>query len=145
MKLKATRIQVWRASIDDRVGGAAERLEPLAKAGADLEFVFARRTPELPGAGVVFVAPVKGAKVVRAAREAGFSQPADIHFLRIEGANKSGLIGAVTRALADAGISFRGVSAAALGRSSVAYIAFDAAADATKGARVLSRIGQGGS
>src|SRR5262245_22844399 len=140
MKLKLTRTQVWRATIDDRVGGAAERLEPLAKAGADLEFVFARRTPEQPGAGVVYVAPIKGAKAIAAARQAGFTQPDDIHFLRIEGANKPGLIGVVTRALAEAGISFRGVSAAALGRSGVAYIAFDAAADATKGARVLSRI-----
>ena len=140
MKLKVTRMQVWRAAIDDRVGGAADRLEPLAKTGADLEFVFARRTPERPGAGVVYAAPIKGAKLIRAAKEAGYSRPDDIHFLRIEGANKAGLISVVTRALADAGISFRGVSAAALGRSGVAYIAFDAAEDATKGARVLSRI-----
>ena len=140
MKLKVTRVQVWRATIDDRVGGAAERLEPLAKAGADLQFVFARRTPEQPGAGVVYVAPVTGAKVIAAAKLAGFAQPADIHFLRIEGANKPGLIGALTRALGNAGISFRGVSAAAVGRNAVAYVAFDTAADATKGARLLARI-----
>ena len=140
MKLNATRVQVWRATIDDRVGGAAERLEPLAKAGANLEFVFARRTPEQPGAGVVYVAPVKGAKVTAAARKAGFTQPDDIHFLRVEGADRPGLVGGVTRALADAGISFRGVSAAALRRNAIAYIAFDDSADATKGARVLRRI-----
>jgi hypothetical protein len=141
MKLNVTRIQVWRAAIDDRVGGAADRLEPLGQVGGDLEFVFARRTPEQPGAGVVYVAPLKGAKVIAAARRAGFSQPQDIHFLRIQGTNKPGLMGVVTRALADAGISFRGVSAATIGRTGVAYVAFDAAADATKGARVLSRIG----
>ena len=140
MKLKVTRMQVWRAPIDDRVGGAADRLEPLAQAGADLEFVFARRTPEQPGAGVVYVAPIKGAKVLRAAREARFVQPDDIHFLRIEGANKAGLMVLVTRALGDARISFRGVSAAAVGRTGVAYLAFDSADDAAKGARVLSRI-----
>ena len=140
MKLNVTRMQVWRSAIDDRVGGAAERLEPLAKAGADLEFVFARRTPEQPGAGVVYVAPLKGATVIRAARQMGFSQPDDIHFLRIAGTNKPGLIAVVTRALGDSGISFRGVSAASLGRTGVAYIAFDTAADAAKGARVLSRI-----
>ena len=87
MKLKVTRIQVWRSAIDDRVGGAADRLAPLAKAGADLEFVFARRTPEQPGAGVVYVAPVKGAKAIRAAKQVGFSRPDDIHFLRIAGTN----------------------------------------------------------
>ena len=140
MKLKVTRVQVWRATIDDRVGGAADRLEPLAQAGANLEFVFARRTPEQPGAGVVYVAPIKGAKVIRAARAAGFTQPRDIHFVRIEGANKAGLSGVVTRALAESGISFRGVSAAAVGRNAVAHIAFDTAEDAIKGARVLSRI-----
>ena len=46
MALKATRNDVWTAMIDDRAGGAADVLESLAKAGVNLEMVFARRTPE---------------------------------------------------------------------------------------------------
>ena len=45
MTIKASRYDVWMAVIDDRAGGAADRLEALARAGADLEVVFARRTP----------------------------------------------------------------------------------------------------
>jgi predicted amino acid-binding ACT domain protein len=140
MKLKVTRTRVWRSAIDDRVGGTADRLEPLAQAGADFEFVFARRTPEMPGAGVIYVAPVTGSKVIAAARRAGFSQPTDIHFLRIEGADKAGLVAVITRALGDAGISFRGVSSAAIGNRAVSHVAFDTAADASKAARLLGKL-----
>ncbi|HLE65661.1 MAG TPA: hypothetical protein VI730_00785, partial [Burkholderiales bacterium] len=65
MALKVSKVDLWMATIDDRAGGAADKLEPLAKAGANFEFVFTRRTPEQPGKGVVFAAPVRGAKVVR--------------------------------------------------------------------------------
>ena len=75
MALKATRAEVWAASIEDRAGGAAEKLEALAKAGASLEMVLTRRTPENPGRGVMFVTPLKGAKAMRAAQEAGFAKP----------------------------------------------------------------------
>ena len=62
MALKSTKAEVWAVSIDDRSGGVADKLEPLAKAGANFEMVFARRTPENPGKGMLFVTPVKGAK-----------------------------------------------------------------------------------
>ena len=58
MAIKASRIDVWMTIIDDRAGGAAEKLEALAKAGADLEVVFARRTPEQPGQGILFAGPI---------------------------------------------------------------------------------------
>ena len=104
MKLKVNRVDVWTATIDDRAGGAAERLEPLAKAGADFEYVFARRTPEQPGKGIVFVYPVKGSKVTKAAQDAGFAKPDHIHSVRIEGANKPGTTAKIARALAGAGL-----------------------------------------
>jgi len=37
-----------------------QMLEALAKAGADLEVVFARRTPEQPGQGILFAGPIAG-------------------------------------------------------------------------------------
>jgi hypothetical protein len=45
----------------------------------------------------------------------------------------------MTRALAAAGINLRGVSAAALGRRTVTYFAFDSAADADNAVRVLKK------
>src|SRR5438067_10909884 len=74
MAIKASRNDVWMAVIDDRAGGAADKLETLAKAGADLEIVFARRTPEHPGQGILFAGPIEGAKVTRAAQDAGFKR-----------------------------------------------------------------------
>src|SRR5712692_2041085 len=101
MTLKVSRVDLWTASIDDRAGGAADRLEPLSKAGANFEFVFSRRTPEQPGTGMLFVTPVKGAKVIQAAQAAGFAKPHNIHSVRIEGANKPGVTAMVARALAN--------------------------------------------
>ncbi|PYM13219.1 MAG: amino acid-binding protein, partial [Verrucomicrobia bacterium] len=72
MKLKVTRAVVWAASIEDRPGALADKLGALAKGGAKLDFVLARRAPESPGMGVVFVAPLKGERQMRAAIDAGF-------------------------------------------------------------------------
>jgi hypothetical protein len=56
MALKVGKADMWSVMIDDRAGGAAEKIEPLAKAGANFEFLLARRTPEQPGRGVIFLA-----------------------------------------------------------------------------------------
>jgi hypothetical protein len=45
----------------------------------------------------------------------------------------------MTRTLADAGINLRGLSAAALGRRAVTYLAFDSGADADTAIRVLKK------
>lgn len=140
MKLKVTRTDIWRATIDDRPGGAADSLERLAKAGANLEFLLARRTPEEPGKGVMFAAPLKGARVLRVAQEAGFAKAADIHGLRVEGGDVPGLAARMTRALAAAGVSFRGLSAIAQGRKFVAYLSLDTAEDATQATRTLKKV-----
>jgi hypothetical protein len=140
MTLKLSRVDLWTASIDDRAGGAADRLEPLSKAGANFEFVFSRRTPEQPGRGMLFVTPVKGAKVIQAARSAGFAKPQNIHSVRIEGANKPGVTTMVARALANGGISFRALSASGIGSKFVGYVAFDTAKDAAKAVSLLKKL-----
>jgi hypothetical protein len=140
MALKATKAEIWVATIEDRAGGAAEKLDALAQGGANLEMLLARRT-EQPGQGVMFVTPVKGAKAVKAAQAAGFGKPENIHSVRIEGGDKPGLGAKIARALGDAGISFRGVSAVAMGRNFISYIACDSAEDATKALSVLKKVG----
>jgi hypothetical protein len=140
MTLKVSRVDLWTASIDDRAGGAADKLEPLSKAGANFEFVFSRRTPEQPGRGMLFVTPVKGAKVVQAAQTAGFTKPENLHSVRIEGANKPGVTAKAARALANAGISFRALSATGIGSKFVSYVALDTAEEAAKAVSLLRRL-----
>lgn len=67
MGLKVNKVEVWAATIEDRVGGLVHKLAPLSAAGANLEFVIARRAPEQPGKGVVFVAPLAGTEQVNGA------------------------------------------------------------------------------
>ena len=140
MALKVSKAEVWTTTIEDRTGGAADKIEPLTRAGANFEFVFARRMPEQPGRGLCMVAPVKGKKVVAAATATGFTRALDITALRVEGSNKAGSAARMTRALADAGVSFRGLSAAAVGTKFVGYVAFDNAADAERAAKVLKKV-----
>lgn len=140
MAVKVSKIEMWMATIDDRAGGAADKLEPLAKAGANFEFVFTRRTPEQPGKGVLFVTPVRGAKVVRAAQDAGFAKSDSLHSVRIDGANRPGVTAKTARTLADAGISFRALSASAIGSKFVSYVALDSAEDAAKAAGLLKKL-----
>lgn len=140
MKLKVTKAKVWAAAIEDRAGGLAEKLAPLAAAGANLDFIIARRAPEQPGKGVVFVTPLKGARQVKTATAAGFHTTDTLQSLRVEGTDKPGLGAKVTKALAEAGISLRGLSAAAIGRKFVCHLALDTADDATKAAGILKKL-----
>ena len=140
MALNVTRADVWAASIEDRPGGLAEKLAALAEAGAQLEFVIARRASEKPGTGVVFLTPLKGAAQIRAAKKAGFEKTKSLHSLRVEGPDQPGLGAKMTQALAQAGINLRGLSAAAIGRRCVVHLALDSTADAAKAARLLKRL-----
>ena len=117
-----------------------EKIAPLAKAGASFEFVFARRTPEQPGRGILYVTPVKGAKVIQAAKAAGFDKAPAMHPVRIEGGDKPGIGASMLRTLAHAGISFRGISAHAIGRKFTCTLALDSAQDADRAVKLLKKL-----
>jgi len=140
MKLSISRTEVWAATIDDRPGAVAESLAALAAAGANLGFIIARRKPEQRGSGVLLVTPLKGAKQIRVAEESGFRRTESLHSIRAEGLDKAGLGARMTEAIAGAGINLRGLSAAAIGKRFVTYLVLDTAADATKVARILSKL-----
>jgi len=140
MKLAVTRVDVWAASITDKPGGLAGKLNTLSAAGANLEFVVARRAPDKPGTGVVFVTPIKGAKQAKAAKEAGFATTPSLHSVRVEGVDKPGLGALLTKALADAGVNLRGLTAAAIGKKFVMHLALDTAEDAAKAVRILKGL-----
>jgi hypothetical protein len=139
MAYAISKVDVWAGEIADRPGGLAATLESLQNAGANLEFLVARRAPDKPGTGVVFVTPIKGTKQKSAAGSAGLQTTDSLHSLRVEGPDRPGLGTKMTRALADAGINVRGVSAAAIGRRAITYFAFDSAADAASALRVLRK------
>lgn len=140
MKLKITREDVWVAGIKDKPGGLAAKLADLTRAGANLAFVIARRESSIPGTGVVFVTPLKGAAQLKAARQAGFAKSKSLHSLRILCADRKGLGAEVTRALAKEGINLRGFSGAALAKQCVFHLAFDKVSDARKAAAVLKKL-----
>jgi hypothetical protein len=138
MALKVSKADVWAATVEDRAGGTADKLDALSKAGANLEMLLARRTDE-PGKGVMFVTPLKG-KALKAAEAAGLGKPQTIYSVRIEGGDKPGLGAKIARALGDAGISFRGISAVAIGRKFVSYVALDSAEDQAKAVSTLKKL-----
>jgi hypothetical protein len=140
MKFKVERIDTWVASLEDKPGALAAKLEALAKGRVNLEFVIARRAPDRPGKGVVFVTPVKGAGAIRAAKEKGFRKTKELCTIRVEGPDKAGQGAAVVQALADGGLNLRGLSAAALGKKFVTFIALDKQADAAKAVSLLRKL-----
>jgi hypothetical protein len=137
MRVDASRVDIWTASIEDRPGGLAEKLKALAEADADLEFISARRAPEKPGTGVVFVVPIKGPRQIRVAKEVGFRKSESLHGVRVATGNKPGFGAELTEQLADAGINLRGLSVASIGNRAMFHLAFDSNADANKAMQVL--------
>jgi hypothetical protein len=133
-------VDVWGANIEDKPGGLADKLAALANAGAQLEFVIARRTFEKPGAGVVFLSPLKGPAQIQAAKKAGFVKNKGLHSVRVEGPDRPGVGAHLTQSLAQAGINLRGLLAAAVGRRFVAHLALDDAATAMKAVRILKQL-----
>src|SRR5437588_11024645 len=108
MEVKLDRVHVWSGDVADEAGGVPAKLALLAQAGANLEYVYTRRTPEKPGTGVLYVAPVTGPMQVRAAKAAGLSETNDPVVMRVEGDNAAGLTHRVTQQWAMAGLSLQG-------------------------------------
>ncbi len=137
---KVEKIDIWTVEMEDKPGATTGLFNVLAEAGADLQFALARRQPDKPGKGVLFVSPIKGAKQEEAARRAGFVPRADVVGVRVEGTNQPGLGYKLTQALGAAGLNVRAILANVIGTQCVAVIAFDNPADADKGYQVLRQL-----
>ena len=129
--------EVWVASMEDKPGALGNKLAALAEAGADLDFIIARRSHEKPGTGVLFVTPLRGDKEIEAATEDGFNVSSHLHGVRVEGRNEPGVATKVTRKLGQAGLNLRGFSGAVIGTQFVLHLAFDTAEDAQKAIALL--------
>ena len=137
MDLIVERVDVWAAGIKDKPGRLARVLTGLREAGADFDFIIARRVAEKPGTGVVFVTPLRGDREVAAAADLGFNVTSSVHSVRIEGENKPGVTAELTQKLAEVGINIRGLSASVSGARFVIFIGLDSAADAAKAVSIL--------
>jgi len=134
---KISRETVWAGDLLNRPGMVARVLEAVRNAGGNLEFVVARKVSA--NTARLFVAPVKGAKLVRAAREVGLSPADSMHTVRILGPDRPGLGADLTRAIADAGINIRGLSSAAMAKQSVCLLAFATDAEAKSAIKVVKK------
>ena len=137
MDLVIERVDVWAATIEDQPGSLANKLTAVAQAGADLDFIIARRSPEQPGAGVVFVTPLRGDAEIAAAAAVGFTAANSLHSVRVEGPNRAGISAELAQKLADGGVNLRGFSAAVIGARFIIYLALDTREDAAEATRLL--------
>lgn len=137
MRMDVNRVDVWAASMEDRPGGLAEKLDALAQADIDLDFVNARRAPDKHGEGVVFVMPIKGPRKIRAAKKVGFEKTKSLHGIRIATGNKPGFSSELARKIADAGINLRAFSGASISNRAIFYLAFDSETDVNKALRLI--------
>jgi len=139
MELIVERVDVWAASITDEAGSLARLLTGLQEAGADLDLILARRAPEKPGTGVVFVTPLRGDRELAAAAELGFNITKSVNSVRVEGENRPGVAAELTQKLGAAGINLRGLSAAVIGARFILYIGLHTASDAEKAVNILQK------
>ena len=84
--------------------------------------------------------PIEGAKVTRAAQEAGFKRTENIHGVRIEGSDKPGLGAKIARAVAESGVSVRGLNAMAMGKNFLSFLSCDSADDAAKALKAVRKL-----
>ncbi len=140
MALKVTKVDVWAGDLIDAPGGLAVVLEQLSRGGESIEFQIARRSDKHVKIGKVFVTPVTSGKAKEAAGRAALRRATKLFTLRIEGGDKQGLGSKITRAIGNAGVNAKGVSAAVIGNKFVCYISFDSEQDADTAMATLKRL-----
>jgi predicted amino acid-binding ACT domain protein len=139
MTLLVEHVDVWAATIQDKPGAVAAALDELREAGADLQFIIARRAPDFPGKGVLFVTPLQGDNEVAVAAQLGFNVTRSVNTVRVMGPDRRGIAAELTKKIADAAINLRGFSASVIGPQFVAYIAVDSGEDANRVIEVLGK------
>jgi hypothetical protein len=140
MALTVKKITLWRCEVANRPGALANTLDPITKAGADLQVLMGYRFPGNESRAAIELFPVSGKKASSAASAAGL-KPSAIPALLVEGDNKPGVAYAIARGLADAGINLDFLVAQAIGRRYVATCGFESEQDATKAAGVIKKAG----
>ncbi len=138
MSYSINKVEVWAADIPNRAGTLSRVLDGVSSAGAQLEFMIARKMNDATSR--VFVAPIKGAKRVKAASGVGLKRAAGLLSLRIEGPDRPGLGSKITNAVAQQGVNLRGASAAAVGKKAVFYLAVESEQDLKEATRAVRKV-----
>jgi len=138
MAVKVKRITLWRKELENKAGTLAGTLEPLAKAGADLQIVMGYRYPGDSTKAVVELHPIGNKKATQAAQEAGLAASA-IPVLHVEGDNRAGLGHSISQAIAEAGVNLDFLVAQVIGRKYSAVIGFENEADANTASALIKK------
>jgi hypothetical protein len=139
MAIKVKPITLWRRELENRPGALAASLEPLARAGADLQVLMAYRQPGAEDRAALELYPVSGKKAQAAAGSAGLAA-SSIPTLLVEGDNKAGTGEAIARSIADAGININFLVALVSGRKYSSVFGFETEADAKKAAALIRKM-----
>jgi hypothetical protein len=142
MPFTVKRISLWRKEVESKTGVLAQTLEPLAKAGANLQVVMGYRFPGNESKAAIELYPVAGKTITAAAGEVGLAA-SSIPTLLVEGDNRPGLGYKITRAVADAGVDLHFLVAQTMGRRYSAIIGFGSDQDAKKAASLIKKVQRG--
>jgi hypothetical protein len=136
MPVTVKKVALWRRELENRPGALAGVLEPLARAGTDLQIAMGYRFPGYESRAAVEVAPVTSRRATTAAQGAGL-QPSGIPTLIVVGDNRPGLGFAFSQGMADAGINMAFLVAQIVGRRYSAVFGFESDADADRAAAII--------
>ena len=140
MPISIKRITLWRRDLDNRPGALARVLEPLARSGVDLKVCMGYRIPGEESRAIVELAPVTGAKAVKAARQAGLSEASGIPTLIVTGDNRPGLGHDLAEAIAAAKINMAFLMALVVDKRQTSVIGFEKEADAKAAASLIKKV-----
>jgi hypothetical protein len=138
MPVTVKKVALWRRELENRPGALAAVLDPLARAGSDLQVAMGYRFPGNESRAAVEVAPVTSRKAAAAAQGAGM-QPSGIPTLLVVGDNRPGLGFAFAQGMADAGINMAFLVAQVIGRRYSAIFGFESDADADRAAAIIKK------
>ncbi len=143
MPVTVKTISLWRREVENQVGALAKTLEPLTKAGANLQVLMGYRYPGEGTKAAIELYPIESKKATAAAAEAGLVA-SSIPTLLVDGDDKPGLGLAIAEAISAARInmSFINMSffvAQAIGRKFSAVLGFETEADAKTAAPLRRR------
>jgi hypothetical protein len=138
MPVTVKRITLWRKEIDNQTGTLAEALQPIAKAGADLQVVMGYRYPGEGAKAAVEVYPITNQRVMARANDAGLAA-SSIPTLLVQGDNKAGLGHLVAQAIAGARINMAFLVTLVIGRKYSSVVGFENEADAKTAATLIKK------
>jgi hypothetical protein len=139
MAVTVKRITLWRKDLENKAGTLAGTLEPLAKAGADLQIVMGYRYPGDNTKAAVELYPVGNKKTTEAAQGAGLA-PSTIPALFVQGDNRPGMGHGIAQAVAEAGVNLDFLVAQVIGRKYSAVIGFENDVDAIKASALIKKV-----